>query len=211
MNRKIIIALIVIVLIALAGLLAFSSGIKSDTQITFLSGNNLKNGDQVQFELKDAQGNVLSNQNVEITYGANGENQTFSIITDSEGRGGLLLNEQADGNYNISVKYAGDDKHNGCSANTTITIGEGSTESVNNSTSYSQGSSQATSDSSASYAPSTSSSQSGSSQSSDLSYDSELNEYYDSNGKIVGGQNDGASYEQVKNNRPQISEDGGLE
>jgi ABC-type Na+ efflux pump permease subunit len=210
MNRKIIIALIVIVLIALAGLLAFSSGIKSDTQITSLSGNNLKNGDQVQFELKDAQGNVLSNQNVEIVYGANGENQTFSIITDSEGRGGLLLNEQADGNYNISVKYAGDDKHNGCSANTTITIGEGSTETANNSASYSQDSTQATADSSASYA-SSSSGQSSSSQSSDLSYDSELNEYYDSNGKIVGGQNDGASYEQVKNNRPQISEDGGLE
>lgn len=207
MNRKIIIALIIIVLIALAGLLVFSSGIKSDTQITFLNGNNLKNGDQVQFELKDSQGNVLDNQNIEITFGANGENETFTITTDSQGRGGLLLNEQADGKYNISVSYAGDDKHNGCSANTTIIIGDGSSETSNNSASSSEASSQAASDSS-SYS-STSSSSSGSS--SDLNYDSELNEYYDSNGRIVGGQNDGASYEYVKNNPPQISEDGGLE
>jgi len=33
---------------------------------------------------------------------------------------------------------------------------------------------------------------------------------YDSNGRVVGGQNDGASYEDLKNNRPNI-QDGNLE
>ncbi|WP_407391958.1 Ig-like domain-containing protein [Methanobrevibacter sp.] len=194
MDKKIIIALIVIVLIALGGILAFSNGIKSDTQINFLSNSTLNNGDQIQFELKDAQGNVLANQEVTITFGANGENQNYTIVTDSEGKGGLLLENEEYGSYNITVTYAGDDKHNGCSASQTVTVGEVYSESTD---SYSD-------------TPSQSSSDTSSDSSSDLNYDSELNVYYDSDGKIVGGQNDGASYDYIKNNPPEVDEEGNL-
>ena len=37
-----------------------------------------------------------------------------------------------------------------------------------------------------------------------------MNEYYDSNGKIIGGQNDGASIYEVRNNPQQIDEQGNL-
>ena len=178
MSRKIIIALIVIVLIVLAGLLVFSSGIKTDTQITFLSNNTLKNGDEVQFELVDAQGNVLANQNIYITFEGNGEKQNFTITTDSQGRGGLLLNEQADGNYSINVSYAGDDKHNGCNASQMIKIGEGTPEiTISDSTGNS---------------------------SSTLNTGDEQTETSNSNGVIEGGQNDGLDYDYINNNKPNI-------
>ena len=188
MNRKIIIALIIIVLIILGGLLVFSSNIKTDTQINFLSAGNLQNGAKIEFELKDAQGDALANQNIDIKFTGNGENQNFTITTDNQGKGSLILKDENPGNYSISVSYAGDEKHNGCSANQNITIGDGTSESLNKYTND-------TITQSTNSAPSTTS---------DLSYDSELNENYDSNGKIVGGQNDGADYNEIKNNQPTI-------
>ena len=177
MKRKIIIALIIIVLIVLGGLIVFSSGIKSDTKINFLSNTSLENRDQVEFELVDAQGNVLSNQIITITFEGDGEKQNFTITTDSQGRGSLLLNEQADGNYSISVKYDGDEKHNGCSANQMITIGDASENT--DSTSVTTSNSTATS---------TSSSDDG----------------QNGNGVIQGGQNDGLDADYIENNKPNI-------
>lgn len=129
MDRKIIIALIIIVLIVLVGLLSFSTGIKTDSQINFLSGSNLKNGNQIEFELVDAQGNALSNQEIKITFSGVNETQNFTITTDNQGRGSLILKDENSGNYTVSVSYGGDDKHNGCSANQKITIKGGTSES----------------------------------------------------------------------------------
>lgn len=201
MNRKIIVALIFIILIVLAGLLVFSNGGngKTDTQINFLTGNNVKNGDVIQFELKDAQGNALANQNVTITFEYNGQAQKFSIITDSQGRGGLRLQDEESGNHNLTVSYIGDDTHNGCTANQIITIGDESSESSTESAPASTQSNQSTASTPTSEYSST-----------NLNYDSELNVYYDSNGKVVGGQNDGADYETVKNNPQQVDEEGNL-
>ena len=204
MNRNVIIALIVIVLVVLVGIFAFAGTSKTDSQINFLTGNNISYGGQVQFELVDAQGNALSNQNVNISFGSDGQMQTYSIVTDSQGKGGLSLNNEEYGTYNITVTYGGDDKHNGCSANQTITVGETSSES-------SDSSQQTSTESSAGNATtSTSTSSSQSSSSSDLNYDSDLNVHYDSNGKVVGGQNDGADYNDLKNNPPQVDEEGNL-
>lgn len=201
MNKKIIIVLIIIVLIVLGGIIAFSNNSKIDTQINFLTGSSLQNGDQIQFELKDANGNAITNQNVTISFGANGESNNYSIITDSEGKGALLLDSEEYGTYNVTVTFSGDDKYNECSANQTVTVGETTSESSDYSSSESSSeSSDATS----------SSSESSSDTSSDLNYDSELNINYDSEGKIVGGQNDGESYEYIKNN-PQQVVDGNLE
>lgn len=205
MNRKIIlIALIVIFLIILVGIIAFAqTSVKTDTQINFMSNASLKNGDLVEFQLLDAQGNALSNQNLSISFGSNGLNEQYSVITDENGKGALLINDEELGNYNVNVSYAGDDRHNPCSASQNITIGDGSFESS------AQTSSQSTGDYSSS-SSAASSSDSYSSSSSDLQYDSELNVRYDSSGKIVGGQNDGANYEDVKNNRPQVDSEGNL-
>ncbi|MBE6489343.1 MAG: carboxypeptidase regulatory-like domain-containing protein [Methanobrevibacter sp.] len=201
MNRNIIIVLIVIVLIILGGLVAFSlNTAKADTQITFSSNTSLKNGDSVDFVLTDAQGNAIANQNVTILFEGNGDVERYSVITDDQGRGSLVLNDEDSGNYTITVSFAENEKYNGCSATQKITLGEESqTTSDYSASSYD----------SSSY--STGASSSSSSSGSELTYDSELNVNYDSNGRVVGGQNDGASYEDIKNNHPQIGEDGGLE
>ncbi len=199
MNRNIIIVLIIIVLVILGGLVVFSQNTaKSDTQITFSGNTSLKNGDSINFTLKDAQGNAIANQNISILFEGNGNVEKYSIITDSQGKGSLVINDEGSGNYTISVSFAGDDKYNSCSATQKITVGEENT--ANNDYSSSNSASYSTSDSS----------YSSSSSSSNVNYDSELNVNYDSNGRVVGGQNDGASYESLKNNQPVVDEDGNL-
>ena len=199
MYRKILIALIIIVLLILGGLIAFSNNTNTstDTQINFLSNKTLKNGDSIEFQLTDSKGNALADQDLKIKFtSATGESQNFTITTDSQGKGYLVLNEQDDGNYTIVVTYDGDKTHKGCSANQSITIGEVET---------SEYSGDASSDSSQ-YSSSASSYSSGdsSSSSSDLTYDSELNVYYDSDGIVRGGQADGQSYDYIKNNPPNM-------
>lgn len=193
MYRKLLIALIIIVLVVLGGLIVFSNGnsnSNADTKINFLSNKTLQNGDSVVFELTDSKGNVLANQELKIKFtSSSGESQNFTITTDNLGKGKLVLNEQENGNYTVTVAYAGDSSHKGCSANQTITIGYVNAEQTN-STSQPSSSSQSTS----------ASSSSSSSSSSDLKYDSELNVYYDSEGIVRGGQSDGSRYESIKNN-----------
>ena len=193
MYRKILIALIIVVLIVLGGLIVFSNGdsnSNTDTKINFLSNKTLQNGGSVVFELTDSKGNVLANQELKIKFtSSSGESQNFTITTDNLGKGKLVLNEQ-DGNYTVTVSYAGDSSHKGCSANQTITIGNVNSQQTD-STSQTSSSSQSASTGSSS----------SSSSSSDLKYDSELNVYYDSSGKIKGGQSDGADYNYVKSHQ----------
>ena len=111
--------------------------------------------------------------------------------------------DEDSGVYNITVSYAGDKDHNNCSARQSITIGDPTQQNANSTSNYDSSASNYQSGDS-SYATTSSVSSSG------VSYDSDLNVQYDSNGKIVGGQNDGADYNYVKNN-PQSVVDGNLE
>ena len=87
------------------------------------------------------------------------------------------------GNYNVSVSYGGDDKHNGCSAKTTVTISgdsAGSSSTANTSTNDS----------------STASSNKGNSS---LHYDAKYGLYYDDDGKVHNsGQSDGMSIYDIR-------------
>ena len=98
MYKKILIALIIIVLLILGGLIVFSNGNDNasiDTKINFLSNKTLKNGDSIEFELTDSNGNVLAGQDLKITFASTGGTpQNFTITTDSHGRGAVVLNEQ---------------------------------------------------------------------------------------------------------------------
>ena len=141
-NNIIIIALIVIVLIVL-GVFVFthlpsaSHDGKMNTQIDFLSQSTLKNGEAVQFLLKDEQNNALGTQNITITFVENGVNQTYSVITDNEGKASLVLNNENPGSYDVIVSYNGTASYNGCSAKQTITIEEGTAETTESSDSSS--------------------------------------------------------------------------
>lgn len=128
MNKNIIIGALIVVVVALAGVFIFSGEGKINTEINFLSETNLKNGDQIAVQLNDAQGNALSEQNITITYQANGQDEDYHVITDSDGKAYLTLYNEPSGEHKVVVKYDGNDKYNGCSGEQTITINEGTSE-----------------------------------------------------------------------------------
>ena len=205
MNRNIIIAILAIIIIAAAGGIAFAQtsaaadGNKQNTQINFLSNSHLKNGEMVQFELKDSQGKAIADQRINITFEDNGQKQNFSIKTDN--------NNEAAGNHEVTVTYGGNDKYNGCKANQTITIEQGTTSETEKVSGNSTASTVKYNEKTTS-----SNSSSGSSLSEgpgpNLYYDEEFNVWYDDNGIIRGGQSDGKSMWDLVNNQPIVSENG---
>ena len=199
MNKNIIIAILIVVIIAVVGAFIFSQPQtttedgKINTQINFLSQNTLKNGDQVQFELKDAQGTVIAGQTVEITYDdGSGTLQKYTINTDQNGKGYLTISGEDPGDYEVTLNYTGNDKYNGCSAKQTITIEEGTSDAEEtiaenataNTVKYNEVNSSSDSDS-------TPTSGYGDKAFSNLYYDEELGVYYDDFGTVRGGDMDG--------------------
>ena len=142
----------------------------------------MKNGEQVQFELKDANGNAISGKSVNITF----NNEKYSVTTDQNGKGYLTISGENSGKYDITVDYAGDDKYNGCTGKLTITITEdkadsevSNTNSSSTANTYNNGSSNGSSNSG-------------------LTYDSKLGVWVDSNGIVRSGQGDGMSSDDYK-------------
>lgn len=213
MNKNIIIVILAIILIAVVGYV-FISGQTTDgklnTQINFVSPAELQNGDQVVIELKDAKGTPLPNQIVNLTMKENGAEQTYAVYTNAEGKAFLILNGEQPGEYEITAAYGGNDQLNPSTASQKITIKEGTSNQASTNTASTN--STATSSSPNNGTPtSTSTSQSGQqSQSTKSYYDEELNVYYDENGVVIGGQNAGASIYDLRNNAPEIDEEGNL-
>ena len=216
MNKNIIIAILIIIIIAVVGAFVFSQQQhapdgKINTPINFLSQTTLKNGDQVQFELKDAQGAVIAGQTVTISYDdGSGNVQNYTVNTDQNGKGYLTISGEDAGKYTVTVSFAGNSKYNACTAKQTITIEDGTSDaeetvsenSTANTVMYNNNSG------------SSSSSGNSSGSSSQSYYDANLNVYYDSNGKVIGGQDPGASIYELReryNNPDMIDEDGNLQ
>lgn len=211
MNKNIIIAILIVVIVAIVAFVMLSPQTttedgKINTQINILSKDTLKNGEKVEFELKDAKGNVLKDQKVSIEYTEDGNVQKYSVLTDNNGHAFLALNNEPAGKHDVKVIYNGTDKYNGCSAQKTITIEEGNS-STNNATKTGQNSTAST----ARYNNGTSAaSSSSSSKVTETFYDADLNVYYDSNGRVIGGQVEGSNIWDLRNNPQQLDENGSL-
>lgn len=125
MNRNVLIAIIVVIIIAIVGAFALAqqgSGEKIDTKISYLDENaTFQNGDQLHFELKDADGNAIAGEQLNITY-KNNENQAYTAVTDSNGQYALTLENMPAGDDVVIVKYAGNDKYNDYELQKTITV-----------------------------------------------------------------------------------------
>ena len=126
MNRNIIIAIIIVIIIAIVGAFALThqgsgNGEKIDTKINYLNENaTFQNGDQLQFELKDANGTPIAGEHMNITF-SNG-NDTNTVVTDSNGKYSLTLENVTAGDNVVIVKYAGNDKYNDYELQKTITV-----------------------------------------------------------------------------------------
>ena len=195
-TRNLIIIAICVILLLIVGFLAFtltqdhSQNGKINTEINFLRGETLKSGESVEFQLKDADGNPIIGENITILFEEDGENQTYTIVTDNVGKGSLALNNEMPGTYNVYVSYNGTTRFNGCNASQTITIEEG----VYQPSSDSNSTEPIISNSSAG----TSLYNGNSTASQNIHYDSQYNFYYDDNGIIRGGQNDGMSADYIR-------------
>lgn len=133
-----------------------------------------------------------------------GNVQNYNIVTDQNGKGYLTINGEDAGTYQITINYNGTDKYNGCNSKFSITVEETTDnveqpeETESNSTANTVMYNEETSNSGQEYT------------SSQSYYDADLNVYYDSNGMVIGGQSAGSSIYDLRNNAPEIDEDGSL-
>lgn len=221
MNKNIIIAILIILIVAVVGFTLFQPHAtttedgKLNTQLNFLSGTSIKNGDTVQFELKDATGAAISDASVKITYVHDGTTEKYSIITNSEGKGYLVISGEDAGSYDITVDYSGNEKYNACTAKQTIKIEKESSGTAKTEARQEQTESNSTANTvkyndvdTSSKQTSNSSSSTDSSSSdgynpnkeyvSQLYYDEEYGVYYDDFGTIHGGPFDGGEIALLK-------------
>ena len=188
MNKKITLLLLSIFIVAVAVGAAVAAEAKTNTEIKMLSEKTLKNGDAIEFQLKDAQGKAIASQKVNISFEANGKLENYSVITDKDGKFYLVLKNEELGDHKVIANYPGNDKYNPSKLEETIKIVEGSsnTEKTNvNSTA-----------STIKYED-TNASKTHNNTDEPLYYDAQYNFYYNQWGIIVGGQNDGADAEEI--------------
>ena len=118
MNKNIIIVILVVLIIALGAFFVLGQNNKVNTEIKIINNETFQNGEQLQIELKDAQGKAVSGQMLNISF----NNQKYSITTDQNGKVYLNFNGLSAGKYDVEANYSGNDKYNGCSAKESITI-----------------------------------------------------------------------------------------
>lgn len=195
MNKKIILVLLSIFIVAVVAGSAIAAEAKVNTEIKMLSEKTLKNGDDIEFQLKDAQGKEIASQKVNISFEANGKYENYSVITDEHGNGYLVLYNEALGDHKVIINYTGNDKYNPCKLEETIKIVEGT--STNDKTNANSTASTIKYDNTTKNATNATNA---TNNTDELYYDAEYNFYYNQYGVVVGGQSDGAdAFELVAN------------
>lgn len=119
MNKNIIIAILVVIIIVAGAAFMFGQVGKTKTEIKIINNETFQNGEAVHFELKDDKGNAIAGQTLNITY--NGK-EKYSVTTDDKGNGHLMISGESAGKYEIEVTYAGNEKYAGSTAKEVITI-----------------------------------------------------------------------------------------
>lgn len=184
MNRKITLFVLSIFIVAFASGCVLAGEAKANTEIQMLSEKTLKNGDRIEFQLKDAQGNVIPSQKINISFEANGHYESYSVVTDKDGKGYLVLYNEDLGDHKVIINYTGNDQYNPSKLEETITITEG--------TSSSQVTDAISTASTVQFDNSTTNQTGNSTDNETLYYCDEYNFYYNSDGVIQGGQSAGA-------------------
>ncbi|WP_295609185.1 hypothetical protein [uncultured Methanobrevibacter sp.] len=194
MNKKIILVLLSIFIVAVVAGSAIAAEAKVNTEIKMLSEKTLKNGDDIEFQLKDAQGKEIASQKVNISFEANGKYENYSVITDEHGNGYLVLYNEALGDHKVIINYTGNNKYNPCKLEETIKIVEG--KSTNDKTNANSTAS------TIKYDNTTKTNTTNATNKTDeiLYYDAQYNFYYNQYGVVVGGQSDGADAFELASN-----------
>ena len=188
LNRKIILLVLGVFIVAFAAGSVLAADAKENSEIKMLSEKTLKNGDNIELQLVDSQGNPIPSQLLNISFEANGKLENYSVVTDKDGNAYLVLYNEELGVHKLVVNFTGNEKYNPCKLEENITIVEGSSTSEDTE-SNSTASTVLYDNSTAKNATSNETSM----DNETLFYCAEYNFYYNSNGVIVGGQSDGAN------------------
>ena len=98
MKKTIILVFIVLLIIAI-GSFAYISANTHPTKINVVSNSTLKNGDNVELELKDDYRNYLANESVDVKIiDNNGWANKSTVVTDNMGHASVKLNALENGN-----------------------------------------------------------------------------------------------------------------
>lgn len=106
--RKLIIAVVIVILVVGIGAYAFISINHADTKIEITANNPSKNGDNITFQLKDSYRNVYSDQQINVKIlDDSGWAYKYSIITDENGCGYVPINALDNGEYTVHATFNG--------------------------------------------------------------------------------------------------------
>ena len=125
MNKKIILLVLSIFIVAFAIGSVIAEEQKESAEIKMLSEDTLKNGDNIELQLVDAKGNPIASQNLNISFEANGKLENYSVVTDKDGKAFLVLFNEELGDHKVIVNYSGNEKFNPFKLETSIKIVEG--------------------------------------------------------------------------------------
>ena len=123
MDNKKIIAILCVIIVILLVCLAVMFFSKEKTSIE-VSNETLSVGDSMTVSLTDSKGNPIADKTVSIRLKQKGEETSIdrNVTTNSNGKATLKL-EQA-GDYEVEVKFDGDDKYRSSSVNATLKVKE---------------------------------------------------------------------------------------
>ncbi len=122
-NILLVIAIIVVVIGAFSFLMSHQASPKTDSKITIASAANLTEGDNVSFQLTDVNGTPIANQTLNVTvFESSGKTFPVLLSTDANGKADFEVNSTMEGQCVVKVKFAGNDKFDGCNATKNIVI-----------------------------------------------------------------------------------------
>lgn len=128
-RKKILIVLIAVIILIIALISIIAINEKEDSQIIITSQSTLKNNDLMTITLTDSSENPIANQKVEITITDSNEEEIKREITTNEmGIGSLELSNLTAGQYNITIKYDGNNQYRESEATQILTINNHSVE-----------------------------------------------------------------------------------
>lgn len=139
-NKIVIIGVIVVIVILTIGILmAFSNNEKMDTKLKIKVEKPVHEGDSIKVKLTDLNNTPIANQTVNITItDKDNTSSYYSVVTNSKGVGKLKL-EKGVGKYKINCTYGGNENYTGNSTAKKIKIEKEVVESTSSSSSYDDG------------------------------------------------------------------------
>ena len=106
--KKIIIAIVIVLLVVGVGAFMFISANHVDTKIEIVANDSMQNGDNIAIQLKDSYRNVYPDQQIEVKIlDDSGWAYKYSVTTDSDGYGYVPLTALDNGEYTVHANFNG--------------------------------------------------------------------------------------------------------